>query len=76
VGVERRVVGGLAEPPGYAHVAWARADGSRLVFTAGAVPLDAAGDLVGGDDPVAQARQVLANSNSSWRRVARLPTTS
>jgi enamine deaminase RidA (YjgF/YER057c/UK114 family) len=55
------VVGGLAEPPGYAHVAWARADGSRLVFTAGAVPLDAAGDLVGGDDPVAQARQVLAN---------------
>jgi len=32
-----------------------------LVFTAGAVPLDADGDLVGPKDPVAQAWQVMAN---------------
>jgi enamine deaminase RidA (YjgF/YER057c/UK114 family) len=32
-----------------------------LVFTAGAVPLDAAGELVGPDDPVAQTSQVIAN---------------
>jgi enamine deaminase RidA (YjgF/YER057c/UK114 family) len=32
-----------------------------LVFTAGAVPLDADGELIGLEDPVAQARRVLAN---------------
>jgi enamine deaminase RidA (YjgF/YER057c/UK114 family) len=57
--VERRNVEGLADPPGYSHVAVAR--GSTLVFTAGAVPLDAAGDLVGPEDPVAQTDQVVAN---------------
>ena len=57
MGVERRTVDGLAAPPGYSHVAVAGA----LVFTAGAVPLDAEGNLVGPDDPAAQARQVLAN---------------
>jgi enamine deaminase RidA (YjgF/YER057c/UK114 family) len=57
--VDRRVVPGLAEPPGYAHVAIA--EGSRLVFTAGAVPLDEHGELVGADDPEAQTEQVLAN---------------
>jgi enamine deaminase RidA (YjgF/YER057c/UK114 family) len=61
MGIERGVVDGLAEPPGYAHVSWVEAGSSRLVFTAGAVPLDAAGDLVGADDPAAQARQVLSN---------------
>jgi enamine deaminase RidA (YjgF/YER057c/UK114 family) len=58
MGVERRVVEGLAEPPGYAHVAVAE---GRVVFTAGAVPLDEHGELVGPRDPVTQARQVLAN---------------
>ena len=57
--IERRNVPGLAQPPGYSHVAIAR--GSTLVFTAGAVPLDAAGELVGPDDPVAQTSQVIAN---------------
>jgi enamine deaminase RidA (YjgF/YER057c/UK114 family) len=58
VGVERKVVEGLAEPPGYSHVAVAR---GTLVATAGAVPLDERGDLVGPDDPVAQAHRVLEN---------------
>ena len=57
--VERRNVSGLAAPPGYSHVAIAR--GTTLVFTAGAVPLDAAGELVGADDAVVQADQVVAN---------------
>jgi len=33
----------------------------RLVFTAGACPLDAEGNLVGPDDVTVQARQVVAN---------------
>jgi len=57
--VELRNVEGLAPPPGYSHVAVGR--GGTVVFTAGAVPLDARGDLVGGDDPVAQAEQVIEN---------------
>ena len=56
--VQRRNAEGLAAPPGYTHVATTAAG---LVFTAGAVPLDADGELIGRDDPVAQARQVLAN---------------
>jgi enamine deaminase RidA (YjgF/YER057c/UK114 family) len=59
VTVERRDVPGLAEPPGYRH--YAIASGSRLVFTAGAVPLDPAGELVGPGDHEAQTEQVLAN---------------
>ena len=57
--VERRNASGLAAPPGYSHVAIAR--GATLVFTAGAVPLDAAGELVGPDDVVAQTDQVIKN---------------
>lgn len=34
---------------------------ARLVFTAGACPLDAEGRTVAPGDPVAQARQVMAN---------------
>lgn len=59
MGVELRNVPGLAAPPGYSHVAIAR--GATLVFTAGAVPLDATGELVGADDAVAQTDQVVAN---------------
>jgi 2-iminobutanoate/2-iminopropanoate deaminase len=33
----------------------------ELLFVSGIVPIDGAGRLVGGDDVVAQARQVLAN---------------
>ena len=57
--VTRLNVPELAPPPGYAHVAMAPA--GRLVMTAGAVPLDADGALVGADDVRAQARQTLAN---------------
>jgi enamine deaminase RidA (YjgF/YER057c/UK114 family) len=57
--VELRNVSGLAPPPGYSHTAIAR--GATLVFTAGAVPLDATGELVGADDAVAQTDQVVAN---------------
>jgi enamine deaminase RidA (YjgF/YER057c/UK114 family) len=57
--IERRNVGGLAEPPGYTHFAATR--GARVVFLAGQVPLDEHGGLVGAGDPVAQARQCLAN---------------
>jgi enamine deaminase RidA (YjgF/YER057c/UK114 family) len=58
VTVERRIVESLPPPPAYAHVAVAS---GRLVFTAGAVPVDAAGKLVGSEDVVAQIRQVIAN---------------
>jgi enamine deaminase RidA (YjgF/YER057c/UK114 family) len=59
VAVELRNVDTLAAPPGYSHVAVGR--GGTVVFTAGAVPLDAEGDLVGEGDPVAQAVQVIEN---------------
>lgn len=55
---ERIVVPTLFPPPGYAHLAVAS---GRLVFTAGAVPLDREGRLVGASDYVAQTRQVLDN---------------
>ena len=57
--VELRNFDALAPPPGYSHVAVGR--GESVVFTAGAVPLHSQGDLVGGDDPVAQAEQVIEN---------------
>lgn len=57
--IERVTAPGLARTPGYAHAAVA--SGDRLVPTAGAVPLDAAGNLVGPGDRVAQTRQVLDN---------------
>ncbi|HET7929091.1 MAG TPA: RidA family protein [Actinomycetota bacterium] len=63
--VELRNVDTLAPPPGYSHVAVGR--GGTIVFTAGAVPLDARGDLVGGDDPAAQAEQVIENLLAALR---------
>ena len=56
---ERFDAPGLARPPGYSHAA--ASSGDRLVLTAGAVPLDAEGNLVGPGDLAAQARQVLRN---------------
>ena len=55
---EYRNVEGLAEPPGYTHVAVGT---GSLVFTAGAVPIDEAGNLVGENDVVAQTEHVIAN---------------
>ena len=57
--LERKNVPGLFPPPGYAHVAVAR--GARLVLTAGAVPLDEQGNLVGPGDVRQQTRQVIDN---------------
>lgn len=57
--VQRLTVPELASPPGYAHVVLAT--GTRLVTTAGAVPLDDEGNLVGSGDVRAQARQTLHN---------------
>jgi enamine deaminase RidA (YjgF/YER057c/UK114 family) len=59
VPVELRTVDALAPPPGYAHVAVAR--GGWMVFTAGAVPLDAEGNLVGEGDAMTQAGVVIGN---------------
>jgi enamine deaminase RidA (YjgF/YER057c/UK114 family) len=56
--IERRVAPQLFPPPAYAHVAVAE---GRLVLTAGAVPLDADGNLVGAGDRRAQTRQVIEN---------------
>ena len=53
-------VPGLFPPPDYAHAAVVEA-GERLVFTAGAVPLDANGALVGAGDFIDQTEQVLTN---------------
>ena len=55
---EYRDAPNLAEPPGYSHVAIGR---GTLVFTAGAVPIDEHGELVGENDVVAQTERVIAN---------------
>ena len=56
---ERMHAPDLFPPPGYAHVAVATAPG--LVLTAGAVPLDREGSIVGAGDVRLQARQTLDN---------------
>ena len=57
--IERRTLPDLSPPPGYSHAA--ASSGGRLVTTAGAVPLDAAGRLVGPGDRRAQTKQTLDN---------------
>ena len=56
---ERLNAPGLSDSPGYSHAVVA--SGGRLVTTAGAVPLDAGGNLVGHEDYAAQTQQVLDN---------------
>jgi enamine deaminase RidA (YjgF/YER057c/UK114 family) len=56
--VERMSAEGLARPPGYAHVARGR---GTVVCSAGSVPLDEDGRVVGPGDHVAQAQRCLAN---------------
>ena len=65
--VERRNVAALHPPPGYAHVAVGPP--GRLVFTAGAVPLDAAGEIVAPGDYRAQTEQVLRNLDAALAEV-------
>ena len=50
----------LTDKAPYAYAAVAR-PGARLVFTAGACPLDAAGETVAPGDVAAQAEQVMQN---------------
>jgi enamine deaminase RidA (YjgF/YER057c/UK114 family) len=57
--IERMNSPNLSEPPGYSHVVVS--SGSRLLTPAGAVPLDAEGNLVGPGDYVTQARQAISN---------------
>jgi enamine deaminase RidA (YjgF/YER057c/UK114 family) len=54
---ERITAAELYPPPGYAHAARA----GFLVHTAGAVPLDVDGNLVGAGDLEVQTRQTVAN---------------
>jgi enamine deaminase RidA (YjgF/YER057c/UK114 family) len=56
--VERRDDSKLFAPPAYSHVAVAS---GTTVYTAGAVPLDASGTLVGAGDVAAQTQQVIDN---------------
>jgi enamine deaminase RidA (YjgF/YER057c/UK114 family) len=57
--IERSNVPGLAQPPGYTHLA--TVSEARLVFIAGQVPLNERGELVGHGDAIAQVRQCLRN---------------
>ena len=57
--IERFNAPGLSQPPGYSHVVVA--SGRGHFSSAGAVPLDAEGNLVGAGDLHAQARQTLQN---------------
>jgi enamine deaminase RidA (YjgF/YER057c/UK114 family) len=57
----------LFPPPDYAHLAVVES-GERLIFTAGAVPLDGNGVLVGVGDFMAQTKQVLTNLETALRR--------
>jgi len=65
--IERINAPGLSQPPGYSHVVVA--SGSRLVTTAGAVPLDAQGNLVGAGELLLQARRTLENLASALEAV-------
>jgi enamine deaminase RidA (YjgF/YER057c/UK114 family) len=62
-----RIASGLFPPPDYSHSVVVEA-GERLVFTAGGVPLDADGQLIGAGDRVKQAEQVLANLDAQLRQ--------
>ena len=64
--IRRVTVPGLFPPPRYSHGSVVEA-GTRLVFLAGAVPLDGEGRLVGAGDPVRQAEQVLVNLGEQLR---------
>lgn len=59
MGIEKSNHPELAAPPGYSHVV--SSGRTRLVATAGAVPLDADGNLVGENDIAAQTRKTLEN---------------
>jgi enamine deaminase RidA (YjgF/YER057c/UK114 family) len=57
--LERPPVKGLFSNPGYSQVV--AASGSRTIYTAGQVPVDETGALVGAGDLAAQTEQALRN---------------
>ncbi|MEU6066491.1 MULTISPECIES: RidA family protein [Streptomyces] len=66
--IRRVTAPGLFPPPTYAHASIVEA-GTKLAFLAGAVPLDARGEVVGAGDPVRQAEQVIANLGEQLKAV-------
>ncbi|XUL87430.1 RidA family protein [Streptomyces galilaeus] len=66
--LERVTVPGLFPPPRYSHATVVEA-GTKLAFLAGAVPLDADGNVVGEGDAVRQAERVLVNLGEQLRAV-------
>jgi len=66
---ERITAAELFAPPDYAHAVRS----GRLVHTAGAVPVDERGNLVGPRDHAAQAQQVLANLERQLRAAGAAP---
>ena len=59
---------GLAKPPAtYSHIAQTKSQ--QIVFIAGQVPSDAAGNVVGKGDIEAQSAQVYANIHTALRAV-------
>jgi enamine deaminase RidA (YjgF/YER057c/UK114 family) len=69
--IERHVSPDLFAPPGYSHAVVSRAPAT--VWTAGGVPLDRDGALVGPGDPAAQAAQVLANLTAALAAAGAAP---
>jgi reactive intermediate/imine deaminase len=57
----------LATPPGYTHVV--TVTNARMIYIAGQVALDRAGQLVGPGDFQAQARQVFENLKAALEAV-------
>jgi enamine deaminase RidA (YjgF/YER057c/UK114 family) len=70
--IERRVSPDLFPPPGYSHAVVSRAPAT--VWTAGGVPLDSDGELVGPGDVSAQAAQVLANVTTALKGAGATPS--
>ncbi len=66
--LERVTVPTLFPPPTYSHATVVEA-GTKLAFLAGAVPLDAEGKVVGAEDAVRQAEQVLTNLGEQLRAI-------
>ncbi|MEV5143176.1 RidA family protein [Streptomyces sp. NPDC052727] len=66
--IRRVTAPALFPPPTYSHASVVEA-GTKLAFLAGAVPLDEQGEIVGPDDPVRQAEQVIANLREQLRVV-------
>jgi enamine deaminase RidA (YjgF/YER057c/UK114 family) len=71
IDIERHTSRELFPPPGYSHAVISRAPAT--VWTAGGVPLDADGRLVGPRDVRAQAEQVLANLTVALRGAGARP---